>query len=677
MSRVKNKGIAPIQVTSEQLLRESFERQDPGLTKKPLAKIADAEELQEYQGRSRKQFEDRSRINRLAMGNWIRYAQWEIEQGEFARARSVFERGIDVDSSHVPIWLKYIEAEMKNRNINHARNLCDRAVTIMPRVDKFWYKYVYMEETLGNIQGTRQIFERWMQWEPAEEAWLAYINLEKRYSEVIRARSVFERFTIVHPEPKTWLRWSKFEEEFGDAEHVREVFTLAIDTLGDEYIEEKVYIAYARFETSLKEFERARAIYKYALDRMARSKSRNLYREYTTFEKQFGEKDGIEDVVAQKRRVKYEEEIKESPKNYDLWFDYLRMEEQLGKTEKTRDLYERAIAQVPPSKEKRHWRRYIYLWLNYALFEELETNDIDRSRAIYKGMLKLIPNESFTFAKAWSLFANFELRQGNITQARKVFGQAIGRCPKDKIFKEYVEMELSLKEFDRCRQIYQKHLEYNPSSCYAWMQFARLESELGDDDRARAIFELGIKQDLDMPELLWKSYIDYETENEDYEATRTLYERLLQRTSHVKVWTSFVQFELSVPDLDEEESVSLENARSRARAIFVRANEALQGTTDSRVAILDAWASFERDHGTTASLEKVTQLQPKRVKRRRELDDGSMEEYYDWLFPDAKSQNLMALLAAARAWKEQTEQKPEEKTENRPSNETTENEAQE
>jgi crooked neck len=38
-----------------------------------------------------------------------------------------------------------------------------------------------------------------------------------------------------------------------------------------------------------------------------------------------------------------------------------------------REVYERAVAQVPPGTEKRYWRRYIFLWLDYALFEEIET----------------------------------------------------------------------------------------------------------------------------------------------------------------------------------------------------------------------------------------------------------------------------------------------------------------
>jgi hypothetical protein len=48
-------------------------------------------------------------------------------------------------------------------------------------------------------------------------------------------------------------------------------------------------------------------------------------------------------------------------------------EEEDTAVERVRDIYERAVAQVPPGKEKRHWRRYIFLWLDYALFEEIET----------------------------------------------------------------------------------------------------------------------------------------------------------------------------------------------------------------------------------------------------------------------------------------------------------------
>lgn len=64
--------------------------------------------------------------------------------------------------------------------------------------------------------------------------------------------------------------------------------------------------------------------------------------------------------------------LQANPHNYDAWFDYLRLVENDADADTVREVYERAIANVPPLQEKRHWKRYIYLWINYALYEELE-----------------------------------------------------------------------------------------------------------------------------------------------------------------------------------------------------------------------------------------------------------------------------------------------------------------
>lgn len=664
--RVKNKAAAPVQISAEQLLREAVDRQEGGI-QAPQQRFSDLEELHEYQGRKRKEFEDYVRRNRISLRNWTQYAAWELEQKEFARARSVFERALDVHPNSVQLWVRYIEAEMKTRNINHARNLLDRAVTRLPRIDKLWYKYAYMEEMLGNIPGTRQIFDRWMQWQPDEAAWSSYIKLEKRYGEFERAREIFAMFTQIHPEPRNWIKWAKFEEEFGTSDLVREVFGSAVEALGDELADEKLFIAYARFESKLKEYERARAIYKYALDRLPRSKSATLHKSYTTFEKQFGDQDGVEDVVLSKRRVYYEGLVRENPKNYDAWFDFAALEEASRDADRVRDVYERAVAQVPPTQEKRHWRRYIYLWIFYAIWEEMEGQDAERARQIYTTCLGLLPHKKFTFAKIWLLAAQFEIRQGQLTAARKLLGRALGACPKDRLFVGYVDLERRLYEFARCRTLYEKHVEYNPANCTTWIRFAELECALEDMDRARAIFELAVGQDqLDMPELLWKAYIDFEEGEGEYDRARALYERLLDKTDHVKVWISYAHFEVNIPeggdeeqedgDEEEEQPVS-EEAKARTRSVFERAHKSMRDKDlkEERVALLNAWLSFERTHGGEADVDKVQAQMPRRVKKKRRVEgEDTYEEYVDYVFPadDRQAGNLSNMLAMAQSWKQ-------------------------
>ncbi|CAG8738257.1 8215_t:CDS:10, partial [Dentiscutata erythropus] len=642
--KIKNKNPAPIQITAEQILREAKERQEAA-KKAPRQKISDLEELSEYRLRKRKEFEDTIRRNRLNIGSWLKYAAWEESQKELNRARSVYERALDVDSRNVTLFIKYTEMEMKSRNINHSRNLFDRAVTLLPRVDQFWYKYTYMEEMLGNVASARQIFERWMQWEPDESAWNSYIKMERRYNEIDRARAIYERFVNVHPEPKNWLKWIKFEEEQNNLEKCREIFSHAIETLGDDHMDQKIFIAFAKFETRLKE--------------LPRSKSESLYNAYTQFEKQYGDKDGIEDVVVGKRRAQYEEELKTNPKNYDIWFDYARLEENAADSQKVREIYERAIAQMPPTQEKRFWRRYIYLWIYYALYEELEAMvglDYERTRQIYQECIKLIPHKKFTFAKIWLLYAQFEVRQLDLQAARKALGNAIGICPKDKLFKGYIELELQLREFDRCRILYTKYLEHNPANCYAWIKFAELERMLGDYDRCRAIFELGVEQPiLDMPELLWKAYIDFEFSEEEFNKTRLLYQRLLEKTGHVKVWISFAQFELNADEGDREAAVE------RARKVFEQAYESMKEKElkEERVLLLESWKEFESNNGTEEMLSAVEAKMPKVVKKRRKVEETEgqgvvWEEYFDYIFPDDQAQQPnFRLLAIAHAWRSQ------------------------
>ena len=107
-------------------------------------------------------------------------------------------------------------------------------------------------------------------------------------------------------------------------------------------------------------------------------------------------------------------------------------------------------------------------------------------------------------------------------------------------------METELREFDRVRKLYNKYIMFNPENCRTWIDFAELETMLGDVDRARAIYALGVKRDkLDMPEVLWKSYIDFEVSCEEWEKARILYKRLLKKTNHIKVWSALCQFEFT------------------------------------------------------------------------------------------------------------------------------------
>ncbi|KAI0252835.1 pre-mRNA-splicing factor CLF1 [Lactifluus subvellereus] len=678
--RVKNRAPAAIQITAEQLLREAQERQESQF-RAPRQRVEDFEELHEYRGRKRKEFEERIRRTRGSIKEWLQYASWEASQNEFARARSVFERALDVDPRSMPLWLTYTETELKSRNVQHARNLFDRAVTLLPRVDQLWFKYVYLEELLQNIAGARQVFERWMAWEPDDKAWQAYIKLEIRYNEFDRASAIYERWVAVRPEPRVWVKWGKFEEERAKVDKARDVFKTALEFFGDEEEQvekaQAVFGAFAKMETRLKEYERARVIYKFALERLPRSKSANLYAAYTKFEKQHGTRTALESTVLGKRRIQYEEELSHDGRNYDVWFDYARLEEgayrqlrEEGATAeeeeqavaRVREVYERAVAQIPPGNEKRHWRRYIFLWLDYALFEEIETKDFTRTREIYQTVTRLVPHKQFTFAKLWLTFARFEVRRLDLPAARRILGTAIGMCPKEALFNGYIQLEFDLREFDR----------FDPTNSAAWIKYAELETQLADYNRARGIFELGVSQSpLSMPELLWKAYVDFEVEEGERARARALYERLAATSGHWKVWVAYAMFEAQPIQLprdereededgdegdEEREPKMVEGDLELARQVFQKGYRDLKskGLKNERVALLQVWKSFEEQRGTPEDIAKVEGMMPVQGKRRYvDQETGQLVEDYDYIFADDEREanpTSFKFLQMAHAW---------------------------
>uniref|UniRef100_A0AAF5PST3 Crooked neck protein n=3 Tax=Wuchereria bancrofti TaxID=6293 RepID=A0AAF5PST3_WUCBA len=653
-AKVKNKAPAALQITAEQLLREAKERDLEIVAPPPKTKISDPEELAEYQRKRRKEFEDNIRKNRSQIANWVKYAKWEENIGEMQRARSVFERALDTDHRSITLWLQYAEMEMRNKQINHARNIWDRAITILPRATQFWLKYSYMEELIGNIPGARQVFERWMDWEPPEQAWQTYINFELRYKEIDRARTIWQRFLHVHGhDVKQWLRYAKFEERFGYIGNARAVYERALEYFGEENLNEALLIAFAQFEERQKEHERSRVIFRYGLDHLPPDRAGEIFKFYTIHEKKYGERAGIENVIVSKRRHQYEEQIAENSYNYDAWFDYIRLlQNEKIHREEMEDTFERAIANVPLQPEKRYWRRYIYLWINYALYQELDVGDTEKTRDVYRICLQVIPHKKFTFSKIWVMFAYFEVRQLRLSDARKIMGNAIGMCPRNKLFRNYIDLELQLREFDRCRILYGKFLEYAPENSNTWIKFAEMETLLGDVDRARAIFALAVQQPaLDMPEVLWKAYIDFEVSQEEYGRARQLYSSLLERTNHIKVWISLAEFELLVGDVNG------------ARKTYERANRNLASSEkEERLLLLESWMLFETKYGDEDSVTAVSRLMPKKVKRRRQIQtedgvDAGWEEYFDYVFPDEQtSKGSMKLFEAARRWKEKLTQ---------------------
>merc|ERR1712228_296916 len=501
---------------------------------------------------------------------------------------------------------------------------------------------------------------------PPQKAWMSYIELEMRSigskaDKLNRCRKIYDRFIAAHGDEAAFIKYAEWEyKKSKNAELARNIYEQAIAQLDVDDFSPAFFSSFCFFEVCCKEYERARAIYKYSLDHVPKYKAGELFEQYMLFEKRYGDKQSIDLVITNKKRFEYEEELRQNETNYDLWFDYIKLEEQnlsdSSSMDSIREIYERAIAQTPPIvTDKRYWKRYIYLWIKYAIFEELIAKNIERARAVYASCLKIIPHKNFTFGKVWIMFSHFEIRQNDMNAARSILGEACGRCPKQNVFNAYIQIEFELGEFNRCRKIYEKMLECFPSHSRSWNDYALLEDKLDEYERAKSIYELGISQNvLDEPQDLWFKYIVFETARKNHANVRKLFERLLNKTQHVRVWINFAQFEAQI------------NEPQRARNVFVRAenDNGIRSESEARCMLLEAWNQFEAIWGNEEQQNNIKAKQPHRIKKRRAIQssDGTeagYEEYYDYRFPDDQKQkdSLNSLLERAKKWKQKAMKK--------------------
>lgn len=294
----------------------------------------------------------------------------------------------------------------------------------------------------------------------------------------------------------------------------------------------------------------------------------------------------------------------------------------------------------------------------YAIWEE-SNGEIEKARDIYKKCLSLIPHAKFTFSKVWLQYANFLIRRKDLKALRRTLFTAINITPKNKLFKGFIEIELQLREFDRVRTLYEKFLSWNPTNSQIWMKYAELENMLGNIERCRAILSLAVDlPEVDMPEALWKMLIDVEIEEEEWDKARALYEKLLSRTDHVKVWVSYANFEniVKYPDSDRKKNVG------NVRKIFQRACSYFlhrEGSAKKeKLLILEAWKQFEKNYGDPEHLEEVNARFPRAAKKRRAVIDKETgqttgwKEYTEYIFPEEETEaSNLKLLAMAHEWK--------------------------
>jgi pre-mRNA-splicing factor SYF1 len=312
-----------------------------------------------------------------------------------------------------------------------------------------WIRFARFWEDHGQISGARQVFSKAVQVkfksvQHLTAVWTAYVEMELRTADEMegdcsaeqkRARELIQQATAVPPNYKNVERQMRAErKQTGD--------TMTVLAPQDKLFKQiKLWSLYADIEESYGTFESTKAIYEKIYELKIATPLTVLnyaafLEEHNRFEESF-------------RAYERGLDIFPFPHALDIWVTYLtKFLARYGATkiERTRDLFEQAVENVPPKYAR-------ILFLMYAEFEE-QHGMARHTMHIYDRASRSVLEEEK--AGIFNIYIRKAAHLFGITRSREVFERAIEVVP-DKDVRDfcmrYAKLETKLGEYDRARAI--------------------------------------------------------------------------------------------------------------------------------------------------------------------------------------------------------------------------------
>jgi len=312
-----------------------------------------------------------------------------------------------------------------------------------------WIRFARFWEDNGQLSGARQVFSKAVQVkfktvQQLAAVWTAYVEMELRTAdeaegecaeEQKRARDLIQQATAVPPNYKIVERQIKMERRGGGE---------GSDTLAPQdklFKQIKLWSLYADIEESYGTFDTAKAVYEKIYE--LKIATPLIVLNYAAF---LEEHRRYEDSY---RAYERGLDMFPFPHALDIWVTYLtKFLERYGATklERARDLFEQAVENAPPECART-------LFLMYAEFEE-KHGMARHTMHIYDRATRTVPDDqksgvfNIYIRKAASFFG--------ITRTREVFERAIEVVPDNQVrdfCMRYTKLETRLGEYDRARAI--------------------------------------------------------------------------------------------------------------------------------------------------------------------------------------------------------------------------------
>ncbi|KAH0793706.1 crooked neck-like protein 1 [Histomonas meleagridis] len=211
-----------------------------------------------------------------------------------------------------------------------------------------------------------------------------------------------------------------------------------------------------------------------------------------------------------------------------------------------------------------------HTYIRYARWEE-DLNELDKARSVYERGIEFT---NFKEPNIWKCYINMELRHKQINYARNLLERVVTILPRHDQF---------------------------------WLEYARLEEELGNIEGARNIFRRWIAWE--PPSQAYLSFIQFEVRVKEYRNARAVFERMLIAHPFSDSYLRYADFEIKLRQF------------SRARRVFERGLESM-GEDNLNEQLIIKFAEFEEGQG---EIERARALYKYALSK---LPEASARELY-------------------------------------------------
>lgn len=505
-------------------------------------------------------------------------------------AREIFEIGTINSPQSVHLWHGWAMHEQSFGNIDEARRLFNNALEIDSGNGYVCHSYGLLEMQAGDLKRARQLWQQGLTKSPSAALICSLGSLYITQGHPESARQLYSVYLPQLPNGKekieVYLAASSLEETvFHDLEKASELLKVA---LSDRTVQDsRAYLALARLGTSGGKVDDA--VLKKRLKEIC---TRQLKAHQTGEEKSsvlFPLKDGrlfnawaklesrTESLAAARDILKKGMSL--YPGDHTLFQAAGSIEERMGNTSAARDLY----------SESMHIKPSAPTLVSYAMLEMQsplngKTPNATMARKLFQEALLIEPKH----APAYNAFANLERREGNIDKAKQLYLDGINANCTDptSVFHGLAKLQLSLGEVEKARSTLQQGLQlfksqdskefvkrndnvafiahtlamielncnnnakeakeilnqglwHCRSSSPLLLGVAQCESRLGNEQKARKMFEKAIKADESHAQA-WQAFGVMEMRAGNYASAKTLFECGLKNApNHGALWQAY------------------------------------------------------------------------------------------------------------------------------------------